>query len=92
MAEKQHSFLTFLPQASTKQLCFLLKNITTDQLNAIGEVCYNVLFGSVDTLPLKKYTRIIRELGDKHLPRSQRKALVCKHPQFIVQLIKTVLP
>jgi hypothetical protein len=92
MAEKQHDFLTFLPHASTKQLCFLLHTITTEQLNAIGEVCYNVLHGSVDTSRLKQHKDFIRVVGDKRVPRHQRKVLVCKHPKFVVELVRTVLP
>jgi hypothetical protein len=92
MAEKQRAFLTFLPQASKRQLKLLLKTITREQLNAIGEVSYNVLYGNIAVGELKHRKQLIRTLGDKRTPHYQRKELVCKHPKLVVELIQTVLP
>jgi len=92
MAEKQLAFLKFLPQASTQQVHLLLAHTTTEQLNAIGEVAYNVLYGSVDVGGLKRHRNVIRILGDKTAAIHRRKAIAREHPNLVVKLIQAVLP
>jgi hypothetical protein len=92
MAEAQLSFLKFLTNASKQQVRFVLAHITTDQLNAVGEVCYNLLFGSANVSELKRHRHIIRTLGDKLVSIRRRKALVKQRPNLVVKLIRMVLP
>lgn len=92
MAEEQISFLKFLPQASRKQLKCILEHITPAQLNAIGEVCYNLLYGTIQIAEFKRHRHIIRILGDKKIPAIKRRAIVLQRPNIVVRLIQAVLP
>ena len=90
-AAEQIIFLRFLLQATTKQQNCLLKLITTQQLDAVGEVCYNILYGEVDVAPLKQHQRIIRVLGDKKVSARRRRALVVKHPRTVILAVRQAL-
>ena len=92
MAEQQLSFLKFLPHASRHQLKCILEHITPAQLNAIGEVCYNLLYGTTDVSELKRHRHIIRLLGDKKIPAIKRRVIVHQHPNVVVRVIRAVLP
>ena len=92
MAEEQLAFLKFLPTASREQLLFILKNITSHQLNAIGEVCYNIQYGATDVSKLERFRNIIRILGDKKVSFKERKTLAASHPGVVVKLVQVLLP
>lgn len=92
MAQEQLPFLRFLPHASQKQLQCILKTITKDQLNAIGEVCYNILYGVVEVEHLRRYQDIIRILGDKKVSQKKRRSTLRSNPRVVVKLIEALLP
>ncbi len=92
MAEQQLAFLKFLPQASKQQLRCILEHITSAQMNAVGEVCYNLLYGTIKIGELKRHRHIIRLLGDKKIPAIKRRAIISQHPNIVVKLIQAVLP
>jgi hypothetical protein len=92
MAEEQIAFLKFLPKASKEQLQFILEHITRDQLNAIGEVCYNAVYGTVDVGDFKRHRDIIRLLADKKTPLTKRRNIVHQRPNIVVKVIRTFLP
>lgn len=91
MAEGQAPFLRFLLQASPAQLRFLLGSITPPQLDAIGEVSYNVLYGVVEVKELSRHRHYIRLLGDRTVSSRRRRALVKTRPNLVVQLVKAVV-
>ncbi len=92
MAEQQLNFLKFLPQASRQQLKCILEHITPAQLNAIGEVCYNLLYGTIKIGEFKRHRHIIRLLGDKKISTIKRRAIVQQRPNVVVRVIRAVLP
>ena len=59
-AEKQAVYLRFLLEAPLQQRTWLVKHITPAQVNAVGEVCYNILYGDIDVTKLEKYKHIIQ--------------------------------
>lgn len=84
-------FLRFLLKASTAQQNWLLKHLTNDQLDAIGEVAYNLLFGDKDVSSIKQHQRIIRVLGDKKASRQSRRKLAAKYPRVVLQGLRLAL-
>ena len=84
-------FLRFVIEAPRKQSHWLLKHMTPSQLNAVGETCYNLLFGQFDISKLTPYKHIIRALGDRRTALRKRRALVAKHPHAVVQAIRQAL-
>ena len=54
MAEQETAFLRFLLQANAKQAKSLLEQSTNGQLQALGEVCYNILHGDLDPERINK--------------------------------------
>ena len=92
MAEKELSFLKFITEASQAQVKLILHHITSSQLDAIGEVCYNLQYGAVDVEGLRSYRRIIRILGDKQTSPTQRRRIVRQRAVAGVKIVQATLP
>ena len=90
-AAKEVAFLRFILQASKKQQSWILNNLTRDQLNAIGECCYQLLYGDRDVSRLKKQSAIIRKIGDKLEPASKRQRLVRRRKRVVLKVLEIVL-
>lgn len=98
MAEQEGVFLRFLPRASLQQAKFLLTNISKSQLHALGEVCYNLLYGRFDPellKSLKPHSFLLRQLSDKRISITKRRKLAAKKSKAvreILRLVADVLP
>ena len=90
-AEKEIAFLRFILRASKKQQSWILNNLTNHQLDAVGECCYQLLYGDRDVSSLKRYSTIIREIGDKLKPPSKRQRLVRKNKRVVLKAIEIAL-
>ena len=89
-AKEQIAFLRFLVQAPKQQQIWLLKHITQPQLDALGEVCYNLLYGHRDVTPLQLHRDIIRKVADKTSSVRTRRGMVQNHPRVIVLAVETI--
>lgn len=98
MAEQERTFLRFLLEASTRQVKLLLATSSPTQQRALGEVCYNILYGELDPKILQKlkpYHLLVRQLADKKFPISQRRKLTNRRAKSVVnilRIIESILP
>ena len=98
MAELEKVFLRFMLEATARQAKLILKEVTPSQLQAIGEVCLNLMHGSItdDLLrDLKPFRELIRQLADKSLSTKRRKQIAVKQSKQMVQvltLVQGILP
>ena len=98
MAELEKVFLRFMLEATARQTKLILQEITPTQLQAIGEVCLNLMHGSIteDLLrDLKPFRGLIRQLADKSLSTKRRKQITVKQSKQLVQvliLVQGILP
>ena len=98
MAEQERAFLRFILQTTVRQASLLLQHATPLQLAAIGEVCFNLMHGELNTeliQELKPYRNIIRTLADKQSSISQRRTLASRKSsaiQNILRLCQDILP
>lgn len=90
-AEGHIYFLRFIIKANRKQQRWLLNNISNDQSNAIGEVCYNILFGDRNVSQLRKHQRIIRVIADKGVTSIKRRRLIGQHHRVVLDAIAIAL-
>lgn len=91
MAEQESAFLRFLLQASTRQAKCLLEQSTGIQLQALGEVCYNLLHGDLEPellKDLKPYGALIRRLANRHLSAAQRREIASKRAKTVIQILR----
>lgn len=91
----QGDFLRLLLSTSDKQRHALLNTIQTAQLRAVVQIVYNVLMGNrdlsnSDTKRLKKHKIVIRRFISKGLSVEERKRILRKYIQPILQIIKVV--
>ena len=87
--------MRLLLSTSDKQRHALLKTIQTAQLRAVVQIVYNVLMGNrdlsnSDTKRLKKHKIVIRRFISKGLSVEERKRILRKYIQPILQIIKVV--
>lgn len=93
MAERERAFLRFLLQASTRQTKLLLGESTPSQLQALGEVCLNLLQGEIEPRllqELKPYQRLIRQLADKKLSNLQRRQIARRRASSVLEILRLV--
>jgi hypothetical protein len=75
-----------------------LKLISSKQLNALSEACFNLAHADVDPqiiTDLKKYRTLIRQLADKKISAKQRAKLTAnnyKKIPKILQIAEPILP
>lgn len=98
-AKDERAFLRFIVSGSKRQVKTILKNITPRQLEALGEISINLLYGDrferqvLDSL--SRYRRIIRQLADKRLVAKRRKKVAQDKfvaVQAIVKAVEDYLP
>lgn len=91
MAEAEKTFLRFLLEASPQQVKAILVKITPSQLDALGEVCYNLLYGTLEPdilSALKKFHRVIRQLADKSVSAKQRRQIAVNRHKQVVHILR----
>ena len=92
------AFLKFLLDGTKAQISDILKRITTGQLKALTEICFNLLAGNVpldseaDRRKLLKCKKIIRLFGDKKTSFKVKKSLLLSKHSFLKALRKIILP
>ena len=69
LLKEQAAFLHFFPKATKVQQKFLLQHITKEQLQALTEVIYNLLKGSItltkdEKKTLKRWATELRAIGN----------------------------
>ncbi len=97
LVSKHKAFLTYLSELKNpRKRKFLLQNADNSQIDAISEICLNLLKGKIPdpskTLqrklrPFQKYIRII---GTKNVPVKTRKRCMIQHGGFLNLLIPAV--
>ena len=93
MAEQEKLYLQFILQASTRQAKLLLKDSTPRQIQAVGEVSYNILHGDLEPdllKDLKQYRTLLRQLIDKSLSVTKRRQLITRRAKAIVEILRLV--
>ncbi len=87
-------FFRFLQSAKVAQCLLLLRNVTTSQVDAISEVCFNIVRGS-EVLEneellkvLKRFKHVIRKLSDNDLRITERRSIITRHPQTVLKIIQ----
>ncbi len=93
MAEQEKLYLNFLLQTSTRQAKILLKDSTPRQIQALGEVSYNILHGDLEPdllKDLKQYRLLLRQLIDKSLSTAKRRLLIVRRAKSIVEILRLV--
>ena len=82
---------------SPKQLKNTVTTLTDEQVNAIGEVAVNVLFGIIPITSyqknlLKKYLAKLEYIGDSDISKKRRKLMIIKHPGAVQALLTAAIP
>ncbi len=94
--EKESDFLHFILSAKPTQSLLLLRNPTISQVDTISEICINIIHGTeVAENPeiledLKPFKNLIRKLGDVKSGVSEKRTIICKHPQSILKIIQKI--
>ena len=96
---KQHwALINFLTQHMPLfQLKAILSILNAEQINTIGEIALNTLYGilpikSEHKVLLKKYSDVIEAIGDKKRSNKYRKELIVNNPKAIVLLLTAAKP
>lgn len=89
--EIHSEFLRFLLVCTQTQARVLLQNTTNGQVNAISEICYNILHGE-DIDPellsrLKKHSILIRKIGDRSRGVLTRREDIALHPRIVWKVL-----
>lgn len=90
MAERESGFIRFLLHASQKQARLLLGHLTPRQLEAIGEICYNILHSQLDPAlqqSLRTHRRLIRLIANRQLSSSQRNRIIRRHTKAVLRIL-----
>lgn len=93
MAEREATFLRFILQASTRQAKLILAQSAPGQIQALGEVCHNLLQREIQPELLKElypYRLLIRQLADKTLSRRQRREIASKRARSVIEILRLV--
>lgn len=89
--EIHSEFLRFLLVSTHAQARVLLQNTTKGQVNAISEICYNILHGAdIDAellTSLKKHSNLIRKIGDGSRGVVARRKDISLHSRIIWQIL-----
>lgn len=92
---KHLHFLRYLSVTTAHQRRQLLSGVTTEQINAIVEIAYNLLQGNIDLseteyLSLCKFKSIIRKLVTRETAAVKRQ-VIFQHSSAIQELIRVFL-
>jgi hypothetical protein len=94
--EIESDFLHFLLSAKTSQSQLLLRNVTISQVDAISEICANIIHGTevVDNpellQELKPHKNLIRKLADEKSRVSEKRLIINKHPLSVLKIIQRI--
>lgn len=94
---QQRHFLEFLLQSNPAQRKLILRSITRDQLNVLGEIAANVIHSVILLNPeekkaLKKYKSVLLVLGDKKTAKKIKGGYLKRNQLGITTLLKIVKP
>ena len=90
--------INFLMQKlPTAQVKAVLSTLTTEQVNTLGEIAVNILYGTipitnVDKRLLKRYASKIEYIGDARNCLKKRKSLIQASPKIIGLLLNAAKP
>ena len=97
--QRELEFVRFLLVCNKHQASLLLRHLTPQQTNAIGEIFFNVLYSQdldEDLLSgLKRHRTLIRRIGDRQKGVISRRKDIAKHSATvlrILQLVEVILP
>lgn len=91
MAEQEAGFLESICNGTVELGEELLKEASEQQLEAVGEVCYNILYGDIELnllYSLKPCAALIRKLGNPDLDASSRQKSTINNSAKIVSILK----
>ncbi len=92
--ERELEFIRFLLVSNKQQAALLLKHPTPQQVNAIGEIFYNVLYSEdLDQellCGLKRHRALIRRIGDRQRTLGDRKKDIAKHSSAVLRILHIV--
>lgn len=99
VVEKERDLINFLVTTNRQQANWILKNLTSRQVDSISEICHNLLY-SRDTFEeivesLQPFKKIIRILGDKDSPRLLRKKTIARKSAAVLKILvrsESILP
>jgi hypothetical protein len=94
MAYNESAFINFLLVAPYDQVAVLLNRLSAGQVLAVSEIFLNILLGEeLDEqvlAELKPHTALIRKIGNRNLPASERRRLISNRPHVTVNIIRKV--
>ena len=91
-------FFHLVPNSTcSKQVTQLLSYISKEQLQAIGELFINIMYGIIPITTLLKdkltrYKKIIEYLSNKRNSSKQRKLFLIKRKKSVIKILKLIYP
>ena len=92
---KAYSYLDLMLDNSTpsKQSKYLIQTATENQVNALCEVLYNIIYGDItisvkDRKSLTKRKKLVDFLLSKNKPISNKRTLFQRYIKFLLRIIK----
>ena len=91
-------FFHLIPHSNCKkQIYQVLNHITKDQIQAIGELFVNILYG---VLPIKesvkqklmRYRKLFEYLANKNNPIKKRKKVLLQKKKAVISILKHIYP
>lgn len=92
------ALISYLMQdLSSPQLKALLETLTSEQVNALGEIAVNVLYGTITITDvhkkkLKRHAAVIELIGDKSVNITKRRSVISRNPRVIKSLLTAAKP
>lgn len=95
LIKNEKYFILFLLTTNRKQQKALLRTITKSQLQALVQIVYNIIHGfrslpENDKKKLQRFRSVIRKFVSKRLSISKRTALLLKHLNQFILILKLI--
>lgn len=89
-------FILLLLTTNRKQQKALLQSITKAQMQVLVQIVYNIIHGfrsipEIDKKKLKRIKSVIRKFVSKRLSTSKRTALLLKHLNQFILILKPII-
>lgn len=93
---KQRAFIHFMLSANSSQQKLIVKSLTSEQYDVIGEISLNIYTGTFpltkkDINKLKPYQSYIRSLGSREVSTKQKRGILLKHLPLVSLLLKPIV-
>lgn len=94
--KKQVAFLNFLVSADSAQQKVIVKALTSEQYDVLGEIALNIYTGTYPltkkyTNQLKPYESYIRSLGSREVSNKAKRRMLLKNISLVPLLLKPIV-